>query len=211
MINREPVRTTVKNLVYQWILQGYATPGQPLKLSDAASRLGVSVTPIREALIELEAEGLVRTEMGRGFVVRPLSVEEVQELYPLISTLEGTALHAMPQPSEDQLEELDRINADLLREGDDAEKAVLLDEQWHDLLLRDAPGEITREILGMLKRRAFRYEFNYMAATGGRPSTEQHRMVVEALRKDHRKDAVTALEENWGKGPEFLLPWLEKG
>jgi DNA-binding GntR family transcriptional regulator len=211
MIIREPVRATVKSRVYQWILEGDAMPGQPLNLSDAASRLGVSVTPIREALIELEAEGLVRTEMGRGFIVQPLSVEEVEELYPLIWTLEATALRAMPRPSEERLAELERVNENLVREGDDPERAVFLDNQWHELLLREAPGQITREILGMLKRRAFRYEFKYMTATGGRPSTEQHRAVVEALREDRREAAVAALEENWRTGPRLLVPWLQKG
>jgi len=65
MIIREPVRATVKSRLYRWILEGDAVPGQPLKLSAAAARLGVSVTPIREALVEMEGDGLVRTEMGR--------------------------------------------------------------------------------------------------------------------------------------------------
>ncbi|NIN10680.1 MAG: GntR family transcriptional regulator [Gemmatimonadales bacterium] len=200
----------MKSQVYGWILQGDATPGRPLRLSDAAARLGVSVTPIREALIELEAEGLVQTEMGRGFVVRPLRVEEVQELYPLIIMLEIRALRSMPQPSEARLDQLDSLNAELVREGHDPLQAVILDNRWHGLLLQDAPAEITREILGMLKRRVFRYEFKYMASTGARPSTAQHGVVVEALREGDRAAAAAALEENWRAGPELLIPWLEE-
>jgi DNA-binding GntR family transcriptional regulator len=210
MIVREPVRATVKSQVYEWILQGDAIPGRPLRLSDAAERLGVSVTPIREALIELEAEGLVRTEMGRGFVVRPLRVEEIEELYPLIIMLEVHALRSVPQPSEARLDELDSLNAELEREGHDPMQAMTLDKRWHDLLLQDAPAEIAREILDMLKRRAFRYDFKYMASTRARPSTEQHRVIVESLRKGRLEAAVAALEENWRAGPELLIPWLKE-
>jgi len=209
MITREPVRATVKDLLYRWILEGDAVPGQPLKLSDAAARLGVSVTPIREALVEMEGEGLVRTEMGRGFVVRPLSIEEAEELYPLIMMLEVRALRSMDQPTEAQFQELDEINLELSQEGHDPGQAMALDTRWHDRLLKDALGEVTREVLEMLKRRAYRYDFRYMASTGGRPSTAQHREVVEALRKGDREAAAAALEENWRASPALLVPWLK--
>jgi DNA-binding GntR family transcriptional regulator len=196
-------------MLYRWILEGDAVPGQPLKLSDAAKRLGVSVTPIREALVEMEGEGLVRTEMGRGFVVRPLTIEEAEELYPLIMILESRALRTMDDPTEGQLKELEKINGELARKGQDPERAMALDTQWHDRLLADALGEVTREVLEVLKRRAYRYDFQYMASTGGRPSTEQHEKVVAALREGDREAAAAALEENWNAGPSLLVPWLK--
>jgi DNA-binding GntR family transcriptional regulator len=210
MITREPVRATVKDLLYRWILEGDAIPGQPLKLSDAAARLGVSVTPSREALVEMEGEGLVRTEMGRGFVVRPLSIEEAEDLYPLIMMLEARALRTMDQPTKARLEELDRINKELALEGQDPEQAMALDTRWHDRLLGDSMGDVTREVLEGLKRRAYRYDFQYMASTGGRPSTAQHQQVVNSLRDGDREAAVAALEENWRSGPSLLVPWLKE-
>ncbi len=209
LIVREPVRATVKDRLYDWILKGYATPGRPLKLSEAATRLGVSVTPIREALVELEGEGLVKTEMGRGFAVLPLSVREAEELYRLIMVLEAETLHSMPQPADARLVELDAINSQLGREGHDAMQAIALDAQWHNLLLQDAQGKVTREILRMLKRRVYRYEFRYMTATGARLSTAQHDAVVTALREGRRETAVDALKENWLAATELLVPWLD--
>jgi len=142
--------------------------------------------------------------------VRPLSIEEAEELYPLIMMLEVRALRAMNQPTEAQLEELDRINKELAQEGHDPEQAMTLDTRWHDLLLQDALGELTREVLDMLKRRAYRYDFQYMASTGGRPSTAQHRNVVAAFREGDREGAAAALEENWRAGPALLVPWLRR-
>ncbi len=210
MIRREAVRTTVKQWLYSWILQEQATPGLPLKLSEAAARLGVSVTPVREALIELETEGLVTAAPGRGFVVTRLSALEAKELYPLIWTLETMALSAAPKHSAVHLMELEELNQRLTTESENPAMRVDLDNRWHETLLRDSPHEITLEVLATLKRRVFRYEFKYMESTGGRPSTHQHDETVAALREGRRDMALAAVEANWRAGLEVLEPWLER-
>ncbi len=74
------------------ILTGRMPPGTPLRLRDLASRLGMSVIPVREAVSRLHQEGLVTREAQRGAVVAPVSVEDMEDLYRVRVELEGLAI-----------------------------------------------------------------------------------------------------------------------
>jgi DNA-binding GntR family transcriptional regulator len=195
--------------LYDRILRGKLAPGGPIRLDDAAAALGVSVTPVREALIELEVNGIVEMSLGRGFRVTPLAVAEVTDVYPLIWTLECFALKQAPHLGPKRLQALEEINGRLVAQSADPVKAVELDEAWHDALLQDSGNALALEQLRMLKRRVRRYEVRFMSATGTRPSADQHETIIQALREGRREDALTALERNWRTGPELLVPWLE--
>src|SRR5918999_281965 len=93
------VRDFVKGTLERGLLDGSFQPGTKLKPHAIAASLGVSATPVREALIDLTHAGLVRPSMRRGFRAAPLSVAEATELYPLMATLEIFAMNqAPPQP-----------------------------------------------------------------------------------------------------------------
>ena len=207
-MERGPIRSTIKEMVYQWILLGTVHAGQTIKISRTAAQLGVSETPVREALIELDAEGLVNTDPGRGFVVRPLSTREVTELYPLIWLLECEALRSAPVFSVEEIAELEAVNRAMMRDPR-PEDGVVADNRWHDLLLQGLDNRTMKETLKTLKRRAFRYEYKYLEATGGKISTQQHVEIIRGLRANQREHAVTALKANWQSGPEYLVPWIE--
>src|SRR5688572_24496804 len=87
-----PRRAETYVSVRQLILNGELLDGSRIVESSLCDQLGVSRTPLREALFRLEQEGLVRQDLARGFSVMPLSAREVREIYPIIWTLEVLAL-----------------------------------------------------------------------------------------------------------------------
>lgn len=112
--------------VYEWlreqILQGKLTPGEPIRQQYVAQTLGVSFTPVREAIRRLESVGLVNHSANHGAAVNNLSPEAVQELYLLRGVMEGLGARlAVQKYSESDFVELGRIHdtmAKLLQEDD---------------------------------------------------------------------------------------------
>jgi len=207
-IIRQPVRAAVRERVIHRLVNGSLPPGGAVHLPKLAAELAVSVTPLREALIELERDGFVESSPGRGFFVRVFDAGEVNQIYPLIWTLEALALRSMPTPDASKLRRLQQINAELKAAANDPAHALERDTQWHDFLLQGCPNVSLMQILHGLKQRAQRYEFAFMKESGQSLSIEQHTGIVRALRGNDLARATHLLEENWRSGPRFLLPWL---
>lgn len=183
-------------------------PGDRLSPAALAGELGVSATPLREALIELVRDGYLDNRSQYGFTVRPLRAKEVGELYPLIASLEAQAMRSQTF-STDTLDELDRINALFAKASKPAEVSAL-DSMWHSNLVANSDNETLHEMIDMLKARVQRYEEAYIRYSGALPaSARQHRAITRALRSGQLESAEKLLEDNWLAGIRFLVPWLE--
>jgi DNA-binding GntR family transcriptional regulator len=177
--------------------------------SELSAELGISRTPLREALLGLEKEGLVATSPGRGFSVVPLSAQEVAEVYPILWTLECLALRLRGFPAARELSELLEINRRLEASLHEPSIALELDTEWHTALLKDCPNTRLQESIRHLKQSAYRYEYAYMReANRVVTSATQHRQIIAALRKKDMDRAVAILEENWRITLEVTESWL---
>lgn len=208
-MEREPLRRKIRRHLIDEILAGGLAPGERVRLASTAEELDVSMTPLRESLVELEAEGFVTSDPGRGYAVADFDPDEIRQVYPLIWTLEVSAVRSHP-PADEDVERLEAINR---RFGSrtEPEEARRLDLEWHATLLARCPNDLLLEILAVLKRRAARYELAYMRETGNISfSAGQHDEIVDHLRKRDLDAAAATLEENWRIGPDVLLPWLEE-
>lgn len=120
------------------IRAGRLAPGARLREVELAERLGVSRTPVREAMRLLEADGLVVHQPRLGAVVRSLDYAEIMELYEMRAVLEGTAARLAARAASDvELAELVALNADFAAAADDQARAAEINRQFH-LILQDA-------------------------------------------------------------------------
>ena len=205
----EARRSSVRRELQERIRSGALPPGTAIVPAEAAREFEVSATPMREALIELVRDGLLDNRANYGFTVRPLSVTEVMELYPLVWTLETLAIRT-PVPTEDTLRQLERLNRQFAKAADPS-RAYALDLEWHDTLTRDSGNKTLGETLAGLKQRIRRYETAYLRFAGDRPrSVEHHRRIISALRRRDVERAGSILEEHWRISIEFLAPWLDR-
>jgi DNA-binding GntR family transcriptional regulator len=171
--------------------------------------MGVSRTPLREALLGLEREGFLSSEAGRGFFVLPLTLQDAEDLYPILWALEGAALEVTGPIGAPRLVELRSINEDLKRAGADGLEALRLDRLWHDTLLAGCSNARMLSLIATLKDQARRYEAAYMQDSGRIIlSTLQHEEVMRALEARDLPRARRDLERNWRVSLEFLAPWL---
>ena len=92
ILNRTFIRDDVYQSLREWIVRGDLEPGEKLKDKELAAQLGVSRTPVREALRKLENEGLVETSANRWTKVAPITIQDAERIYPIIQKLEELAL-----------------------------------------------------------------------------------------------------------------------
>jgi DNA-binding GntR family transcriptional regulator len=209
-ITRVPLREQVHHAIVGRILREELKPGARISDSALAQELGVSRTPVREALLRLEREGFLEVDVGRGFFVKGLSADEVRDAYPILWTLEVLALRTSPPATRKAVAELDRINAELGRAGDDPERRIDLDIAWHRALLERCGNERLMQMIAALKAVIRRYEYAYMQDSGLIPvSTRTHDEIARAVERGEVEAAVPMLENNWRFTMEQLLPWLE--
>jgi len=205
-------RTLAREEIYarlrDWIVAGVLRPEETLRDHEIAEQLGVSRTPVREALRRLEDEGFVETALNRWTRVAPLDLARVADLYPLIEALDALALDtAAPRLTAAHLGRLERANAALSRGLDrrDAEAALAADDAFHGVWVEQAGNRELRAVLDQLKIKARRAEVAYFDVEArARHSLGEHEALMQALRAGQWGEAVEALRQNWRGSLERL-------
>lgn len=209
-IVRTPLRSDIYAVLLGRLLRGEFPPGTRFKDTVIAEELGVSRTPVREALIRLAHEGYLEATMGKGFTLRPMTFDEVEELYPILWTLEAFALRqAAPLPAE-TYDELDRLAAELEKADLTPEERIDRDDAWHRLLLSGFPNATLHAMIAELKTKLHRYEFALMEGEAVvATSVDDHRRIGLLLREEGPGPAAEALERHWRYGLTTLLEQLQ--
>jgi DNA-binding GntR family transcriptional regulator len=192
-IQRQTIASMTVEALRERILRGDYPEGEPLRQDALADELGVSRIPVREALRQLEAEGLVTFSPHRGAVVSSLSLEEIVELFELRADIECDLLdRAIPRMTKEQLdratEVLDEFE-DALRAGE-ATRWGPLNWHFHAALYAPANRNFTMNVLQKLHQHSDRYfRMQVLLAHGGERANAEHRAIAEAV---CAKDIATA-------------------
>ena len=207
---REPITVRVAREVRGRILRGQLQGGTRLTEVRLATALGVSRTPLREALRVLAGEGFLEVAPGRGYRVVPLSSIEVRELFAIIAELEVLALHWGARPDAHVLGEMTEVNAQLAQVEGDAEAALRLNAAWHRLLFARCPNGELRRMIEDLRVRIYRYEYHYFAAELVHVATAValHRAIMEPLVRGDLDKAAEAIRLHWWTDLDEMLPRL---
>lgn len=201
IVNRTFIRDDVYKSLLEWIIKGDLEPGEKLKDKELAAQLGVSRTPVREALRKLEDEGLVETAANRWTRVAPITLRDAECIYPIIQALEGLALaFAFPNISAQHIRCLqtanDRLKAALDR--NDPQAAMQADAALHQTLIDAANNPELSTILKQLKTKYKRIELAYFSQADLRlASFEEHQRLIAALKIKDFEAANQALASNW--------------
>lgn len=219
LISRDPLRVAIRRILLNRLLSGELEPGSSINESKLAEELGISRTPLREALLELKFEGFLDSVPGKGFSVLPLSAETAWDLYLLVGWLEGVALRNGGNQSEDRLGLLEEIEKERQQaeEEQDTELAVRLDARWHAALVSTCSNNECLDVLNLLRRRLYRYEYvfaddlnhlgdSFRHRVAG--TLDHHRQIIEALRARNLEFAVELLKHHWRTGAEIRSEWL---
>ena len=216
MQNTEPLRRlniseAVADTVRAMIVDGRLGPGERINEVRLSEALGVSRTPLREALSRLASEGALSATPAIGYSVRPLTVEEFEQVYAIRPLLDPEALRLAGLPSAAGLAKLEALNRRFI-EAQDAETAITLDDDWHRALIAACPNKVLLEMIDAMILRTRRYEVALMRETPNRRvASEDHERIMAALRAGDLPGACAALKHNMQTGFDPVVAWLTAG
>lgn len=214
-LQRKPLRVQLKSLLLERILDGILAPGEQIDLGALADEWGISRTPLREALLSLEEEGLVTSERGRGFFVWKLSAEEAVNLYQIAGGLERLAVRTTETMDPKALERMREANKRLLEVQGQPTEMIRLDSEVHHEFVNGSSNSDLLDLITKIRNRLHRYRFygyEYVVAhqTGEkRESVDEHDAIIEKLEDSDFNGAADRLEQHWERGTLLVRKWLE--
>jgi DNA-binding GntR family transcriptional regulator len=200
-------RDVTADLLREAILDGELAPGTRLLLEELSARYHVSLTPIREALSQLEREGFVSQTPHRGAVVAALDREELLELYAIRSAIEELAtLHGVPRLTDRDLATMSQL-LDALEAFEGSWDAFLdIDMQFHRILYRAAGSQRWLDTIEALWRRSRRYMLSSTSASGAVATLHSdHRAIYRACCTKDAPAAAVAIHAHLKQSEERLL------
>ncbi|OCQ22698.1 GntR family transcriptional regulator [Pseudoalteromonas luteoviolacea] len=183
------------------ILSGEIKAGEPLRQAALADELNVSRIPVREALLQLEAEGLVNFEAHKGATVTRLSAEQIDEIFDLRALLEAELLrHSIEKLTNRDLLEAEAILADLeeaMNAGDAQLATGKLNAEFHDKLYSRAERPQTKELVAVYSKNSERYVRMHILLAGGIVTApEEHRTLLQLCRDKDTDGACAYLQKH---------------
>ena len=195
-----PLRDVVFNTLRQAILRGELKPGERLMEIQLANKLGVSRTPIREAIRKLELEGLVLMIPRKGAEVAEITEKNMRDVLEVRKALEELAVQlACEKITDEEIEEMKKAAEDFKKilKSKDITEIAEADVRFHDIIYMATDNQKLIQLLNNLREQMYRYRVEYLkdAAIYPRLIEEHHRM-YDALKEKDQKQAVAYVEKH---------------
>jgi DNA-binding GntR family transcriptional regulator len=207
---RTQLSDDVARLIRTRIFDGSYAAGSYIRLDQLAAELGISVTPVREALFALRAEGLIAQQPHRGFVVLPVTGRDVADVANVQGYVGGElAARAAVNITDDQLRELKQIQAELEEAyaGADNERTVRLNHEFHRAINVAADSPKLAQLMSQITRYAPESVFPTIEGWPEQ-SMRDHRRILSALKKHDDELARAAMSQHLAAGAVPLIEHL---
>jgi DNA-binding GntR family transcriptional regulator len=175
------------------IVKGFLEPGTKLFEDKIATQMGVSRTPVREAIQKLAAEGLIKITPNQTLVVTEVSLEDVKEVLQIRGILEGLATRVAAQKiTRQEIEELEEIitQMGLYVTKKDLTSYCKLDDEFHNLILHICGNKWIIQIRDNLGNFLYRFRIKSLSVPGRlKCSLEEHQKIMESLKEKNPEKA----------------------
>lgn len=197
---------TLKDYVYEYISKGIQEgtlkPNDKLNEQEISDRLGISRTPIREALIQLAADGLLESIPHRGFRVKPLSLKEVTELYIIIGNLDSLAANlALYNLSEEDINQMESLKEEMDEaiKKEEYDRYYKLQIEFHDVYINKCNNKELIRILNQLRMRFIRQSYSNIDKEELLKvlleTNEQHGVIIDLIKARDSKRLENYIKE----------------
>ncbi len=182
----------VADMLRDMIMTGKLKEGDKINEGKLCSKMGISKTPLREALRVLSVEGLIELVPNRGSFVTKPTLEEITEMFDIMSLLEGfCARSACQKMSEDDFSQLEKFHAQLEENFElrNQEGYIRMNNEFHSYLQELAGNRTLNQIVSGLRKKILLYRFQSLNMRERfKNSIEEHRQLLDAFRqRDHEK------------------------
>ncbi len=209
-----PLRDIVFKTLREAIITGDLKPGERLMEIKLADELGVSRTPVREAIRKLELEGLVIMTARKGAEVAPINEKDLKEVLEIRKSLESLACElACRNVTDENIEEIKAINREIeeaVQRGD-IETITHKDVIFHDMINSLSRNNRLVSMLHQLKEHIYRYRFEYIKDMRNKGTiVEEHEKIIEAFIERNGKNAKREIESHIEVQEKYILNTLIK-
>lgn len=200
LVARTLLREDAYRAIRDAIVEGTLAPGERLNDHDLVGWLGVSRTPVREALARLEQAGLVQTKPGRFTMVSPLDLRAARNARSVTAAMHELAVReAVPDLAAAELDAMRSANgrfAEALRRAD-PDAAIAADDDFHGVLVAASANDAVRDVLERYSPVLRRLERLRFSSLSGRDSVAQHERIVALCEAGDVEGAAAANRANW--------------
>ncbi len=192
-----PLRDVVFNTLREAILKGDLKPGERLMELQLASKLGVSRTPIREAIRMLEQEGLAVTTPRKGAEVAKMTLKDMEDVLEIRDALDELAVRiACQKISDEQLRQLEDVKElfEKSTQTGNVKKIAEADVSFHDVIYEATGNPKLVTLLNNLREQVYRYRVEYIKDPKNYPTLiAEHEAILDSLKNRDVKNAVEAM------------------
>lgn len=205
----KPLRDVVFENLREAIVEGRLKPGQRLMEVQLAEQLGVSRTPVREAIRKLELEGLVVMLPRKGAYVANMSLKDIIDVLEIRASLEGLgASLAAERISESDLKKVYKISEEFEQSTIDSDIETLLrkDVEFHECIFKATNNKKLHQVINSLWEQVYRFRVTYISDYDASISiVEEHKLIIDAIAKGDSELAKKYATEHIEKAEQFMI------
>lgn len=202
------LRESIVDAIRTSILKGQLKPGIKISEPTLATQFGISRTPVREALRQLDSEGFLQVIPRRGARVAPLSEKDIHEFYEIKAVLEGYAARlAVSRITDKEIDKMHHLNAEMEKanQAQDYRRVFRLHNEFHEVFLRSCGNEHLHQLIHMLVMKFQRFRIMLAVSGKSEDSIAQHWDIIAALRERDAEKAARLVAENANLGKEVII------
>lgn len=207
------LRERIADAIRESIIRGELQPGARISEPRLAKKYGISRTPVREALRQLDSEGFLGVVPRKGARVSIVTERDVNEFYELRSLLEGYAAElATRNISDRELHRLEQLNEQMecFHRSGEFQRIARLHRQFHEIIVQAAHNEQLSGLLHSLNNRFQRFMIQLALSGKNAEAFSQHRDIIQAMRQRDGKLAEQTARANAMLGRELMIQELQE-
>jgi len=212
--NYKPLREVVFESLREAIIQGRLRPGERLMEAQLAEELGVSRTPVREAIRKLELEGFVAMLPRKGAYVAGISLKDIVDVFEIRAALEVLAAGlAAERITEEELDQMERYLLKAAEASSDADLGtfVEVDTGFHELIYKASRNQRLFQIVTLLQEQVQRFRTVSLSQPGRqKDAIHEHRQIIDAIAERNVELAQALAKEHIENAEQSMLQSLKE-
>lgn len=203
-LNVMSLREQVYNYLRNQMINGDLHPGATINIGEIAKQLGISKTPLRDALIHLEVEGFVTILPRRGVVVNPMELGDVKHAYDAIGMVEASiVMDGFERITKKQIQKLEKLNKIMISdiEKNDFSRLFKTNLEFHDVYLDVSDNPLLKKFVIPIKHRLYDFPRQSYLPDWEMRNCMEHRQFIDFLKEGNPKEAARVLKDvHWSYG-----------
>jgi DNA-binding GntR family transcriptional regulator len=199
LLDVRSLRAQVYEYLRAEMQDGRLLPGSFIRLNEISEKLGVSKTPLRDAIIQMECEGFVTILPRRGVVVNRLSIQDIKNILEIVGALESAViLSVFDRIDASRIRKMQRLNDEMMAaiRREDYEPYYKLNIRFHDVFLNLSENTALRKIVLPLKQRLYDFPRRTYIQEWEVINCQEHNRFIEHIRKGERDPAVKLMRDS---------------